>query len=401
MFEIFLFFLFGIFAGVIAGIIPGIHPNFIAIIASSLLFPIFPNTLDFIVFIVAMGITNSFISAIPSILLGAPEEDSCLAVLPGHYFLMKGFGYYAIKLTIVGSLFGFIFCLAILPIAYFFFPLIYNSIRNFIHLILCLVVLFTILLEKSKTKIILATFIFIISGILGILGKNLPINQNFYLFIALTGLFGMPNLLTSIKRIESLPEQKIKDKKLSAKTMKKAILSGSFAGFITGLLPGVGASQATMIATLGRVSREYFLLSLGAATTSNVFFSFLALWLIGKPRSGLAIAIKNLVRSVALEEFIVFLIVSLIASSISTIIGLWISKRFLERLSKIDYKKLNIFIAALIFILTIVTSSIYGIFLLIITTSLGIFTINSKVRRVNLMGFLILPTILFFSGIYL
>ncbi|MEM7817121.1 MAG: hypothetical protein QXZ20_04360, partial [Candidatus Aenigmatarchaeota archaeon] len=60
MFEIFLFFLFGIVAGVVAGIIPGIHPNFIAIVVSSILFPIFPNSIDFIAFIVAMGITNSF-----------------------------------------------------------------------------------------------------------------------------------------------------------------------------------------------------------------------------------------------------------------------------------------------------------------------------------------------------
>lgn len=399
MFETLLFFLFGVFAGLVAGLIPGIHPNFIAIISSSLFSSIFNNKIDFIAFIAAMGITNSFISSIPSILLGAPEEDSCLSVLPGHYFLMKGYGYYAIKLTIVGSLFGFIFCLIILPIAYLIFPIIYDFIRNFIHLILCLVVIYTILLEKSIRRIIIATFVFLISGIVGILGNNLPINQNFYLFIALTGLFGMPNLLLSIKRVKSLPKQKLEERKLSINTINKSILRGSFAGFITGLLPGVGASQATMIATLGRVSREYFLLSLGATTTSNVLFSFIALWLIGKPRSGLAIAIKNFVGKVGFEEFLIFIIVSLTASSISAIIGLWTSKKFLDRLTKINYRMLNIFIASALLALTFFTSSFYGIFLLIITTSLGIFAINSKIKRVNLMGFLILPTILFFSGI--
>ncbi|MEM7816439.1 MAG: tripartite tricarboxylate transporter permease, partial [Candidatus Aenigmatarchaeota archaeon] len=324
----------------------------------------------------------------------------CLVILPGHYFLIKGYGYYAIKLTIVGSLFGLIFCLLILPIAYLSFPLIYDFIRNFIHIILLVVVLFTILLEKSKRKMILATFIFLISGIIGILGNNLSINQNFYLFVALTGLFGIPTLLLSIKRAKPFPEQRMKEKNLSIKTINKAIFSGSIAGLITGLLPGVGASQATMIATLGKVSREYFLLSLGAATTSNVFFSFLALWLIGKPRSGLAIAVKNFVGYVGFKEFLTFIIISLIASSLSTIIGICISKRFLETLSKLDYRKINIFVAMFLFFLTFIFSSFYGIFLLIITTSLGIFTITSKVRRVNLMGFLILPTILFFSGIY-
>ncbi|MEM5812919.1 MAG: tripartite tricarboxylate transporter permease [Candidatus Aenigmatarchaeota archaeon] len=401
MFEIFLFFLFGIIAGVIAGIIPGIHPNFIAMVASSLLFSIFPTNIDFLAFIVAMGITNSFISTIPSILLGAPEEESCLAILPGHYFLMKGYGYYAIKLTIVGSLFGFIFCLFILPIVYFIFPLIYTLVRNFIHIVLSFVVLYTILLEKSKRKILLAAFIFLISGIVGILGNNLPINQNFYLFVALSGLFGMPNLLISIKRSQALPKQKIKERRISIRTLKEAIARGSLAGFITGLLPGVGASQATMIATLGKASREYFLLSLGAATTSNVFFSFLALWLIGKPRSGLAIAVKNFIKYIGMEEFLALIIISLVASSLSTIIGLWISKRFLERLAKIDYRKVNLFIVMLLSFLTYLTSSFYGIILLIITTSLGLFALTSKVRRVNLMGFLIFPTILFFSGIYL
>lgn len=396
MFEVFLFFFLGVLLGIIAGLIPGIHPNFIAIVASSIFYNIFPNNTDFISFIVAMGVTNSFISTIPSILLGAPEDDNFLTILPGHYFLLKGYGYYAIKLTIIGSMFGFLFCLITIPITYFIFPKIYSFIKNFMAFILCFIAIYTVMLEREKRKIFIASVVFILSGIIGILGNSLPIKENFYLFVALTGLFGLPNLILSIKRNTHLPQQHFKERKISIKTINKSIFTGSIAGLLTGLLPGVGASHATVIATLGKISPDAFLISIGAATTSNVFFSFLALWLIGKPRSGLAITIKEYIPKSGLDEFLLLIIISLLASSLSTIIGIWISKKFVEKLTKIDYRKINIYVMLFLIITVWLSSSFFGIFLLIITTSLGVFAVLSQVKRVNLMGFLILPTILFF-----
>ena len=72
--------LLGILAGVVAGLIPGLHPNLFASLLLVYLYGIDPLLLS--VFLLASGIANSFVSFIPSILLGAPEEEESLSVLP-------------------------------------------------------------------------------------------------------------------------------------------------------------------------------------------------------------------------------------------------------------------------------------------------------------------------------
>src|SRR3989344_7011318 len=97
--------LLGTIAGTLTGLFPGIHINLIsAILVSSLSLPFISSLpiISLIVFIVSMSITHTFLDFIPSILLGAPEEDSFLSVLPGHQLLKKGRGYEAIILTLYG-----------------------------------------------------------------------------------------------------------------------------------------------------------------------------------------------------------------------------------------------------------------------------------------------------------
>ena len=80
----------GIIAGTITGLTPGIHINLVAVIlvSASLILPISPIIL--VVFIVAMSITHTFLDFIPSIFLGAPDDDTVLSVLPGHKVTSSG-----------------------------------------------------------------------------------------------------------------------------------------------------------------------------------------------------------------------------------------------------------------------------------------------------------------------
>ena len=81
----------GILVGTIAGLLPGIHVNLISVFLLSILafFLNFLQPIILAVFIVAMTISDTFVSFIPSIFLGAPDEDSVLSVLPGHELLLK------------------------------------------------------------------------------------------------------------------------------------------------------------------------------------------------------------------------------------------------------------------------------------------------------------------------
>ena len=102
----------GILAGTFTGLIPGIHTNTLAVILLALLgylssIPV----LVLAVFLISMVITHSFLDFIPSIFFGAPEPATALSVLPGHNLLLKGEGYKALKLTVIGGLGGFLFAL--------------------------------------------------------------------------------------------------------------------------------------------------------------------------------------------------------------------------------------------------------------------------------------------------
>jgi len=81
--ELIIALLIGILAGTMTGLFPGIHINLVAagLLASVGYFSGIP-VLALVVFVVAMAVTHTFIDFIPSIYLGAPEEDSFLAVLP-------------------------------------------------------------------------------------------------------------------------------------------------------------------------------------------------------------------------------------------------------------------------------------------------------------------------------
>ena len=121
----------GIIAGTITGLIPGIHINLIGsfLIAFSgiLFYNISPIYL--VVFIAAMAITHTFLDFIPSILLGCPDTDTELSILPGHELLKKGRGYEAVILTCYGSL-AAVFLLILITIpSIIIIPRIYEHIR--------------------------------------------------------------------------------------------------------------------------------------------------------------------------------------------------------------------------------------------------------------------------------
>ncbi|MBU0760907.1 MAG: tripartite tricarboxylate transporter permease, partial [Nanoarchaeota archaeon] len=143
--EIIIVLLLGILAGTITGLIPGIHINLIGIFLISLSASLLSSTppIYFVVFVVAMAITHTFVDFIPSVFLGCPDTDTELSVLPGHELLKKGEGYQAVLLTCYGSI------LAIFTLTLIAFPsiLIISKLYNFIDgLIPFLLIIISIIL---------------------------------------------------------------------------------------------------------------------------------------------------------------------------------------------------------------------------------------------------------------
>lgn len=397
MIELLLAFLFGILLGIVAGLLPGLHPNNTLIFIP--LFLLWFSPLSAAIILLSMGVVNSFIAFIPSILLGAPEDSTALGVLPGHKLLLQGRGYEAIKLTVIGCFGGVLFSILTLPLFALFVPILYNFIRPNVQWLLIAVVFYMILSERGRSKVY-SLIIFVLSGILGLLVLNNLSDS--MLFPLLTGLFGLPMLLLSIFEKSKLPEKfSFEEEKIERKNLLLCIGIGSLAGIVAGLLPGVGATQSTTLTQQifkRKNDERSFLISIGAITTCDIVYSILALWLINNPRSGIAVGISKLVE-VGFNEAIMFIVFILISAAIATVISLKFTKIVLQFLKKINYQKLCITTSIFLFVLTVVFSGLVGILVLITSLAIGIIPNKIEIKRTHMMGCLLVPTILFFMGI--
>ncbi|MBR9682906.1 MAG: hypothetical protein GOV02_04470 [Candidatus Aenigmarchaeota archaeon] len=383
----------GLVFGSICGLIPGLHPNNLIIFVPMILLLFDP--LPAAILLLTAGVVNSFVSMIPSILLGAPEDAEVLGVLPGHRLLMEGRGYEAIKLTVVGSLGGMLFALLSLPLFFFIIPPVYEFIKPLTHWLLILVVSYMIFTENSMKNKIFAFMIVIMSGALGMISLNY---SDTMIFPLLSSLFGLPILLSSIFKKTSLPKKFTEaEDKIEKKRLFTSISTGSFAGIITGLLPGVGSAQATILAqkVSGKGDGRDFLMSIGAVTTSNVIYSILALWLIGKARSGIAIAVGEII-TIDFEYVLIFLATIVIASAFASIATLKLTKPTLFLLKKIDYKTINIATILLMLTMIFFFAGIMGLFVALIGISIGLIPNYIEVKRTHCMGCLVVPIIIYY-----
>ena len=91
----------GIAIGTIAGLLPGVHVNN----TSAILLGLSPalaaagvQPMYIAAAIVSSTVAQSFLDIIPAIFLGAPDDATVLAVMPGHRMLLDGRGIEAVRL---------------------------------------------------------------------------------------------------------------------------------------------------------------------------------------------------------------------------------------------------------------------------------------------------------------
>jgi len=390
--EILLFLLLGILAGTFTGLMPGIHINLIGalLVSASVSFLFFMPGLYFVVFITSMAITHTFVDFIPSVFLGCPDTDTELSVLPGHELLKEGKGHAAVMLTAYGGLAAIILTMILA------FPLIvlvkkiYPMAQAFIPWILIFVSLIMVFLEKKKFYSLLA---YSLAGILGLIVLNLE-NLNQPLLPLLTGLFGASSLIFSIKTKTQIPEQTLEQEKTS---FRKPILGALIASPLCGFLPGLGSGQAAILGnTISKTDRKGFLVLLGATNTLVMAFSFISLYAILKTRTGAAAAIKELIGIPSEKILILILIVALISGIISFFLTKKLSAFFSKKMNKINYTKLSVFTLIVLVAMVFLISGFLGLLAFAISAFTGIYCISLGVRRTQMMGCLLLPTIVLY-----
>ncbi len=405
--EILLAILLGILFGIFTGLVPGIHINligtFLISLSTSLLFKI--PAIYLAVFITSMAITHTFVDFIPSIFLGCPDTDTELSILPGHELLKKGLGYEAILLTNQGSLAAIFILLLIAFPSIFLISKTNNLIQILIPYILIFASTFLVFSEKNKFN---ALLVFFLSGFLGFCVLNLSsINQP--LFPLLTGLFGSSMLILSIKNKFKIPKQKITKPKTK---YFKPLLGALIASPLCSFLPGLGSGQAAIIGNSisnsklkifsvfdknqTQTNKKGFLILLGATNTLVMGFSFISLYVISKARTGAAIAILEIIGNLSWKILVLILFTTLISGVFSFFITKKLAKIFSQKIEKINYTKLSLLTLIFLAIIVFLISGFFGFLILIVSTLTGIYCISLKVRRTNMMGCLLLPTIILY-----
>lgn len=416
MFELVIACLLGIGIGTITGMTPGIHVN----TAGAILFAVSTILLSFVspeflcVLMVSMSIAHALLEFIPSMLLGVPEEGTALSVLPGHKMVLEGRSKEAIRIVSIGGFGAIIVTILLLPIFAIVLPPTYELLKPVTWILLLIASIYLIYKVTSTLKGFLwSLLLFILSGILGWIIFQAPLSSGISLMCVFSGLFGISTILFSLNDNSTIPHQnKFYDLDIDNAKIK-SIITGGTTGAILGFLPGFGPAQGSVIAqsASGQSNNDdenttNFLLAISGLNTSDCLFSLIAIYLIGNPRSGIAVYMSYLISEFNLSHLIVFIFASLIAVSLSLALCLKLGDSFSKLMSGIDYRKLSI----AVIILQVILLYIFGLYyqapllyltlMLVTSAAMGLLPHYLDVGKSHLMGVLIIPAIIIYMQMF-
>ncbi len=407
----------GILIGTMTGMVPGIHVN----TAGAILFASSSFLLGFLspeflcVLMVAMSIAHALIEFVPSMLLGVPQEGTATSILPGHRMVLQGRSKEVIRIVCVGGFGAIIVTILMLPVFSIVLPMLHEVSKPFTWMILLFASIYlTYNLTSTTRDFLWSLLLFVISGILGWAIFQTPISSGISLMCTFSGLFGISTILFSLNDNSTIPHQNsFYDLNIDFNKFK-SIFAGGITGAILGFLPGFGPAQGTVIAQAASGASDNddedtvnFLLATSGLNISDCLFSLMAIYIIGNPRSGIAVYMSYLVSEMTLNHLIIYIFASLLAVSVSLVLALKLGDSFSNLMGGVDYRKLSIGVILLqililyIFIIYYQAPFAYMTLALITSTAMGMLPHYLGVGKSHLMGVLIIPAIVIYMQMYI
>ena len=309
-------FFVGIFLGCMTGLIPGFHVNNVALLALSMS-PLAVGAgiplSSVAAIIVSMGTVHTFLNYIPSALIGAPDGDTALALLPGHRMLISGHAAQGVAYSARGSQLGLLLSIPLLIVARLLFGTnpglgLYELSRDFLPWLLLAISAFLILTETTRLAwprwiqiatswahfplpkkieftipigkwkvyrrfeaidfrlgdnsraagMLVATAFFLLAGFYGWAVFELPgrspvgMPSATLLMPALAGLFGIANLIDIYVTTSEMPPQEQNWDLPPVKPLIVPCLLSSCCAAVMAILPGMTAAQATVVVMSAR-----------------------------------------------------------------------------------------------------------------------------------------------------
>jgi putative membrane protein len=401
MLEILLGVLIGVILGTISGIIPGVHANTLAGVLLSLqavlLSVLGPVALAGTLF--AALITHTFVDAIPSTFLGIPEADTSLAVLPAHALCLEGNGEEAVRIAALGSACAMVISVPVSVLCFLLLPALQPYFDWWIGILLVASVGYMIVTSEAPGW---AFAIFAVSGVLGafalhytFLSWHTLAGESAILMPLLTGLFGISVLLVASQG--TLPEQHFSGLRIEDKSVIKYSLLGTGAGIAVGWLPGLSTASANgvLASVIGyEKDRRSYILATNAANTANAFIGLAALFALSRMRNGVMAALAEL----PLPSMGELMVIGVLASCAAYVITIRLSASA-HLLNGFDSKTLNRGVIAFVVLLSIVLTGPFGLFILLLATTVGLVPHLVNVPRMYCMGAIMIPVMLYSFGL--
>ncbi len=387
--------------GIIAGILPGIHPNqFFVLVVSFIPFLSGFPTEAILALIINIMISDTLLNYIPAIFFSVPDPSTVINILPGHRMVLEGKGMEALFISLVGAFFTVLGCVITLPILLWFIPILHEFVYPYLHYLLIGLGGWMVFMEKTWRNRLLSLFLYLVSGIWGILCLNSTvISSEWALFPTLTGMFGVAGLLMSMQEGVKLPKQVVSEN-IDTGNIPKIVISGLIAGLLIGVLPGAGESQAgVLVSEFTGLGQNEFLGSLAGINMGNAFFALVSLYSFGKVRSGAAAAIDEIIPKFTINHLVFSVGVILFSSGVSVLLTWVLGKKSLKFLERINYKLASQIILGFTVVMVLWFTGVVGVFIMAVSTCLGLLPVLWGIKRTSNMGFLMVSTTLYFAGL--
>ena len=406
----------GILIGTTTGMVPGIHVNTAGAIlfASSTFLLTFLSPEFLCVLMVAMSIAHALIEFVPSMLLGVPEESTATSILPGHRMVLQGRAKEVIRIVCVGGFGSILVTIVMLPVFAVVLPSLHEISKPFTWMILLFASIYlTYSLTRTHRDFLWSLLLFVLSGILGWTIFQTPISSGVSLMCTFSGLFGISTILFSLNDNSTIPHQNsFYDLNIDFNKFK-SIFAGGLTGAILGFLPGFGPAQGTVIAQAATGASDNededtvnFLLATSGLNISDCLFSLMAIYIIGNPRSGIAVYMSYLISEMSLNHLVIYIFASLLAVSVSLALALKLGDSFSRLMGGVDYRKLSIGVILLQIAILFVFIFYYGapvgymVLALVTSTAMGMLPHYLGVGKSHLMGVLIIPAIVIYMQMF-
>lgn len=382
-----LFFLLGILIGILSGLVPGLHSNTVISVFAS--FGFGGEQLAF--FIIALFPVHMIFSFIPSIFFGIPEQQTVVTVLPGQRMVLHGRGLAALKAILLASIFAVLISVSLFFLSLSFFEAAYALIRPYVGHAL---VLFSLVFLARTRSPVLSFFVFMLAGMLGYYSLNSKMADPFLPLFS--GMFAMGAILNYKK--SGTPVQK--DEKISPDpAFLRYVLVGTALGMFADLLPGISSPSqvATFLTIFLPMNTLSYLAAVSSISMGEAVFSLATSASIGKSRMGATAMLDN-VFPVG-QNLPLLLVLFLVSVAIAATV-VYFSRNLVARLARIDFSVFNILLACYLFAIISILDGITGIAVFALASVLGFLTVRTGIERTNLMGAVILPTILLLFRIF-